>query len=112
MSVPNPGNSGVPAFLVDEKDHRRRLAQAIQQIVQGKINATIDVTLTASASSTTINDARIDFYSWLAPMALTFNAATDVAGGMYFTGFVKGQCVVHHRPDIATDRTIRFLIIG
>jgi hypothetical protein len=113
MSGLNQGAAAVPAFEPDEREHRRKLARAVNTITQGKINCTLDVTLTASAATTVINDARIGFYSAVVPaMAMTADAAADLAAGIYVTGLQKGQATLNHRINAATDRTIRFLILG
>lgn len=113
MSVPNLGTPPVPEASANEAEHRRRLAKTINQVIQGKINATIDVTLAASTTTTTVNDPRIFYTSAVIPaMALTAHAALDLAAGIYVTTLLKGSCVLNHRNDAATDRTLRLLIIG
>lgn len=115
MPTTNPGTPAVPEQMPDAGEHLRRIAKSLNTVITGKLNATIDVTLAAGVDHTTINDPRIFYTSAIVPaMALTFNGATDIAGGMYVpqATIKKGQCVVYHRADIATNRTIRFLIIG
>lgn len=114
MPVVNPNAQPVPEFLIDEKEHRRQIARRVNLITQGKLNVTLDVTLAANAASTTVTDPRIGFYSAVIPaMAMTKDAATELASGnVYVDTLVKGSCVVHHSANAATDRTIRFLIIG
>lgn len=113
MPQSNPGFQPVPEFIPDGSHHRRMIARGMNSILGGKINATIDVTLTASAASTTINDPRIGFYSAVVPaMAMTANAAAALAAGIYIDTMKSGSCVVHHNNTADTDKTIRFLIIG
>lgn len=114
MPTANPNAQPVPEFLVDDKEHRRQIARRLNLITQGKLNVTLDVTLTANAASTTVTDPRIGFYSAVVPaMAMTKDAATELAtGNVYVDTLMKGSCVVHHANNAQTDRTIRFLIIG
>lgn len=113
MPQSNPGFQPVPVFLPNDDEHRRMIAQAVNSILGGKVNATIDVTLTASAATTTLNDSRIGYYSAVIPaMAMTAHAATALAAGIYIDTMKSGSCVVHHNNTADTDKTIRFLIIG
>lgn len=91
----------------------RRIIASLNAALGGKLNCTIDVTLTASAASTTVTDARIGFYSALIPMPTTANAAAEIgAGGMYIDTLKKGSAVIHHANNTQTDRSFRFIIIG
>jgi len=114
MPVANPNAQPVPEFLSDEKEHRREIARRVNLITQGKVNITLDVSLAANATSTTITDPRIGFYSAVVPaMAMTAHAAAELAtGNVYVDTLMKGSCVVRHSNNAQTDRTIRFLIIG
>lgn len=108
-----PGYSGVPEFLQDEKEHRRQIARRLNRAIGGGINCTLDVTLTPSVSSTEVLDPRIGFYTAVVPaMAMTSNAAADLAAGVYVDTLKKGSATLHHRNNGATDRTIRLVIIG
>ena len=109
----NPGFVPVPETMPDERMHRMMLARGINNLLRGKFNGTLDVTLTASAASTTINDARIGYYSAVVPaMAMTSSAATSVGAGIYVDTLKTGSCVVHHDNTADTDKTIRFILIG
>lgn len=123
MSAVNPGLPAVPEYLADDKDHRRKIAQALNQVMRGKINATLDVTLSANSATTIIKDARLGYYSAIAPvMALSASAATALAAGIWFdpTSFKPRsadtlqppQITAHHNNTADADKTVRFLIIG
>jgi hypothetical protein len=115
MSTKNPSYDGAP-YEVDEDRHRRRIADAIANIMLGKINVTKDVTLAASVGSTTVLDPRIGYFSALIPaMPLTANAATELGNGTLFVAQAtmgKGSAVITHANNAQVDRTIRFVIIG
>ena len=113
------GSQLVPEYLENEKEHRRQIARAVNQTKTGKINATLDVTLTPSVTSTTIYDNRISYNSALVPaMPMTANAAAALAAGIYVDsvldkiGTTPSSAVIRHASNVATDQTIRFLIIG
>lgn len=119
MSAINYGYPSVPEDSTDERDHRRKLARAIQMLTLGKSNCTLDVTLNANAATTTINDSRISATSAIVPaMATTAHAATALAAGIYVTNitaatpFQQGSAVINHNNTVDTDKTIRFLILG
>jgi hypothetical protein len=113
MAANKPGYQAPPEFLPDDKEHRRQLARALRGLMQGKANVTLDVTLVPNATSTTVTDARIGFYSAVIPaMALTADAASDLAAGLWVGSLAKGSCVLNHRNAAQTDRTIRLVILG
>lgn len=94
------------------KEHRRKMALAINGLVRGKSNCTIDVLITASAATTTITDSRISVFSAIFPATATnAGGAADIAAGMYITSWNNGSCVVNHR-NAAGVRTVRFCILG
>ena len=108
------GFPGVPKLLPDEKEHRRQIAQMLNDRVnRGKFNCTTTITLTASASSTTLTDERIGYGSFIGLMPQTSHAATALSN-IYIdpTETIKGQCTIHHNSNSQTDRTFTVLIVG
>lgn len=104
---------GVPEFLPDEKIHRQLISRMSNRLLIGKMNITYDLTLAANAATTTLNDPRIGITSAICPaMAMTAHAAADLAAGIYVDGINSETCTIHHRNNAATDRVIRFVIIG
>lgn len=113
MSVPNLGTPAVPEFLPDEKQHRFLIAKQLNNVINGKINATLDVTLTHSATFTAVIDSRIGYYSAVIPaMALTANGATALSAGIWVDTIISGSCKLHHPSVAATDQKLRLVIIG
>jgi hypothetical protein len=108
----NRGYDGVPEMETDQVEHRRKMARKINGLNQGKFNATIDVTLRASQTTTTVTDARIAATSFLMWMPQTANASTAERAGIYVTGRTKGSAVLNHASNAATDQTFTVLIIG
>lgn len=90
-----------------------RLVDVVNRSLQGKLNATVDVTLAAGAASTTITDARISIVSYLQFTPLTADAAAEQASGnMYVSAQQSGQATITHTNNAQTDRSFRVLIIG
>lgn len=112
------GYPAVPEILTDAddtsvagKEHRRKMAVTINTLNRGKSNCTLDVVVTASATSTTITDSRISVFSFLGTMAFDANGAADEVAGIYFDTLNSGSAVMHHRSDAST-RSLRILILG
>lgn len=112
------GYPAVPEMLTDThdisvagKEHRRKMALAINSQNRGKFNCTLDIVVTASATSTTITDPRIGYFSFLSTMAFDANGAADEVAGIYFDTFISGSVKMHHRSN-ASVRSLRVLILG
>lgn len=103
-----------PAYLHDEKAHRRLLNDAITNLYQGKGPSPIDsFTLGVSATTTTLTDARITYYSHISFMPQTAHAASVVTT-MYTpqSTQLNGSAVVNHVSQSNSDCTFRVLIWG
>ena len=108
----NRGYDGVPEWEAAESEHRRKLARAINRINQGKLNCTLDVTLTPSQTTTTVADPRIARTSFLSWMPQTASASAAERAGIYVSGRAKGSAVLNHAASAATDQTLTILILG
>lgn len=106
------GFPGVPKLLPDEKEHRRQIAQMLNDRVnKGKFNCTVSLTLTPSATSTTLIDERIGANSFLDFMPQTANAAL-AKSSIYVTNQAKGQCTVNHASSANVDQNFNVVILG
>lgn len=115
MSTLAPAFQAVPEYLQDEKEHRRKLARASNQHLLGKMNAFIDFTLVANASSSTLIDPRISYYTTILYMPMTANASAEIGNGTIYIAqatMQSGQAIVTHANNAQTDRSFRFLLIG
>lgn len=113
MPQANPGFQPVEEWLPNLQEWLRKVAQKVNLVMSGKLNAYLDVTLTASATTTTVQDPRIGYYTAIVPaMALTANAKTAIVAGIWVDNIVKGSARLNHASAVATDQTIRFLFIG
>lgn len=94
--VPNPP----PAYAVDWAN---RVVTSLN-VAMSKVNNGAEITLTPSATSTTLIDARLSAFSVLTFMPKTANAATAKAS-IWVDGQKKGECTIHHASAVATDQT-------
>ncbi len=105
------GYEAIPLVFPDEEQHRRMLAQRLNGATEGRINAFIDVEVTASDVTTVITDPRITVFSFFGVMAFDANGAADITAGIYWDNVTNGTATMNHRSDGST-RTLRILIIG
>lgn len=89
--------------------------QSIQQLSAGRSNAVGTVTLTASATSTTVTDQNCAAGSTVTPIPATAHAAAEWGNGTLFipvATIVNGSFVIQHANNSQTDRTFRYAIVG
>jgi hypothetical protein len=100
----------VPREGLPPKEHLKALSEAVNGILQGKINVTGALTLTANAASTTLTDRRINPDSVIVLMPKTANAAAALAT----TSIVPGDqtATVTHANNAQTDREFRYAVLG
>lgn len=107
----NKGYPVAPESMQNEVEHRRKLAQAANLALGGKMNAVTQVTLTAGATTTTLTDKRIGAYTFIGFSPLTANAAAAQAG-LYVSSQVNGSATLTHANNAQADRTFNVLLIG
>ena len=109
--VPNP--AALATLLGAVLTWLARVRDVVNNIMRGKINATLDVTLTPSAASTTVSDARIGGSCGIYLMPLSANAAAEIGNGTIWWSAPSNQTVtLNHANNAQADRTFRLLIIG
>lgn len=92
-----------------EKD-LRKIVDVIRQLTEGKNNATGTFTLTASATTTTVDAPSCTVDSVVLPFATTAHAANDF-GLMWITAG-NAQFTVNHANNSRNDRTFAFVVMG
>jgi len=107
----NQTTSAVPRIWTDEKDHRARLSDAINNILQGKTNNRGSITLTASSATSTLSDKRIGADSVILLQPTTANAAAELAT-LYFGTPGDGSVTINHANNAQVDRTFKYVVIG
>jgi hypothetical protein len=106
------GYVAVPEVSLNDDAQQRRLIQTVNRINGGKINATLDVTLAASATSTVVTDPRLSPFSFVAWCPLTANASLAERAGIWVSQLGKGSMILSHASAAAADQNFRMLIIG
>ena len=91
----------------------RQVAEVVTRALDGGINATGSVTLTASAASTVVADKRLSATSYFGLMPTTANASAEVGNGtIYVSSQGKQTISLTHANNGQTDRTYRYVILG
>lgn len=116
-AYPPAQSTGKPPNKLTEAvgaDWIRSVVRVVNGILMGKMNASLPVTLAASAGTTTVKDARITAYSTLILQPLTTHAAAALYASPYvlLTNQQTGSVVLNHVNDANTDKNFNLLIIG
>ena len=95
-------------------DYLRKIRDVVNNMLIGKLNATVDVTLAANEDSTTVQDPRIGGDSaLLLGCPMTANAAAELGSGTLYVASVGNQtATLIHANNGQTDRTFRIVIVG
>ncbi len=97
----------------DEAEHRRKLAEAINLLKQGKILTAGEITLTASQTTTTLTNIAIGADSYINFMPTTANAAAEIGNGtLYVSARVNGSATITHANNAQNDRTFAYVVLG
>ena len=101
----------IPVTWADEVEHRRLLANGVNSLRDGKINATGSVTLATSATSTAVTDARVGADTIVLLMPTTANAAGALAT-TYIGTVAKQSFTITHANNSQSDRTFKYAVFG
>lgn len=101
----------VPLSMPDQAQHLRLISNVVNNTMDGKINATGNVTLTASATSTTLTDARIGANSVILFMPTTANGNTAKAN-LFVSTRASGSATLTHASSSNTDQTFSYCVFG
>lgn len=103
----------VPVTWRDEVEHRRKLAEGVNGLIDGRSNNSGTFTLTENDTTTTVTDGRVGTDSIILWMPTTANAAAEIAvGGMYVSARGDGTFTVTHANNAQTDRDFSYAIIA
>ena len=103
--------SKVPPDHASEREHRRLLAEAANRLMDGKLNTTSTVTLTANAATTVVANIYVGVNSAILLSPTTLNAAR-AATVTYVSSKGKQTFTITHPVDATTDRTFDYAVIG
>lgn len=101
----------VPTSWSDAHDWMRRIAIALNEVIDGRIESNGNITLSASASTTAVKDRRVGKDSLIIFMPLTANAVNE-SPYVQTSDIVKNQFTVNHANNSQTDRNYRYIILG
>lgn len=102
------GRTNFPAVKQDGSDTDQQKANVVNQCVLGKLNCTLDVTLTAGATSTTIEDPRVYETSVFLLDPRTASARLALYSA-YVSAVSKGEFTITHANVAAVDQR---LVVG
>lgn len=102
-NTPTPDINGIVAFLISVRT-------MLNNLLIGKQNVTLDITLNAGAATTTIQDPRIGGTSGFYFSPTSANAQAIATPWPSSPG--AGSVVLNHANDANADKTFRMLIIG
>jgi ABC-type branched-subunit amino acid transport system substrate-binding protein len=88
----------------------KKLILSLQQLAAGRSNATGTVTLTVSATSTTVTDQNCAAGSAIVLTPQTANAAAALA--TTYVSTANGSFVITHSSNTQADRTFAYAIQG
>lgn len=89
----------------------RDLAQHVNELRDGKINATGSLTLTPSATTTVVNDFRVSIDTVILLMPKSSTAAAALTS-TWVSAQVNGSFTLTHTSDAASDRSYRYAAFG
>ena len=92
-----------------------KIAAVVHQLLQGRINSTGLVTLTANAATTVVSAPTCGAGSKVFLFPKTANAAAEIgAGTMYIldANIIAGQFTVTHANNAQVDRSYCWLVVG
>lgn len=91
--------------LAQAGDRPERVALAVNSLLLGKMNCSFELTLTASAASTTVEDPRINESSGFNFDPRSAHAAAELGNGTMFVSAVsKGSVTITHANNAQSDR--------
>ena len=99
--------------FLESLNYSRECGAIANSAMHGKTNNVGDVSLTASATSTTLTDALIGPDSFIGFTPLTANAAAALAdANFYISGRTNGSCTINHDSTAQDDQNLTYVVIG
>lgn len=101
----------VPQIIGDDKEQARRVREALNLVLQGKMNCNADVVLLKDAVSTTVSDVRAGPNSVILPMPTSPNGSLAFSVWRVSTR-TTGSFVFSHVSTSTSDATATYAIFG
>lgn len=101
-------------ILPKEGASTRQISDRVNDLIQGRSNATGTVTLTAGAASTTVSKTTINASAGIFLFPTTAHAAAEMGNGTLYGSVTPGggSFTLTHANNAQTDRTFYYLVIG
>ncbi len=113
--VPAPYREAGPRRLEDAATGAwlQQVVERQNNILQGRLNVTLAVTLAANAGETVVIDSRIGAFAGLTFCPLTADAAAEMAAGtMFVSEQTTGSATITHANNAQADRLFTLIILG
>lgn len=109
---PLTGPPAVGVFRPEIINWMAAVQNRINLLLNGKMNISdvTTVTLEAGATTTTLVDSRIGYFSHINLEPITANAAVARASLWYETA--SGSATLHHASDAAVDQTFSYAVLS
>ena len=101
----------VPLSMPDHGQHLRLVSTSLNNTIDGKLNSTGTITLSASATTSTLTDARIGGNSVILFIPTTANGSTAFAN-LYVSAKGDGSATITHASSSNADQTFDYVVIG
>lgn len=93
----------------EEREHRRKIALALNGVLRGQLNNLGSVTLTASSTTSAVRNPNVSAGSKIFLFPTTANAATALAT-TYKSAAEEGLITLTHASNAQTDRTFDYAV--
>lgn len=95
----------------NEAEHRKRMAETINGLRDGKLDAVGTFTLTPSSTTTVVADNKFD--ANMVPLLVPLSAnAAGALSGLYVSSRGKGTFTLTHASTAAVDKTFAYARLG
>ena len=101
----------VPLSMPDQAQHLRLVSTTLNNVMDGRVNSTGAITLRASQTTTTLEDARIGGDSVIVFMPITANGKT-AENDLFVSARQSGQATLTHASSGNTDQNFAYIIVG
>lgn len=102
-----------PRDLEDTRQFMRSASSVMSNVLKGRTNNVLDVTVGANQSSTTVTDSRIGVHTVAVAIPTTVNAqGAAIWPYRDFTSPVNGSMSLIHTNDANADKTYKIILVG
>lgn len=110
---PAPYQESSPRGLAEAASRSwvRGIVDVINNMLTGKLNVVLSLTLSANSGATTLIDEKIGPFSALLFSPLTANAAAEI-GSLYVSSQKNGSAVISHTNNTQIDRVFKVCVLG